>query len=66
MGSLYRLFLVAFPADGRKGVGVPLPPRFSALPWWLLGLLRFPNLKAFPRWGKVPPKEADEGPRSAG
>ena len=48
---------MAFAADGCKGVGVPLFPRFSALPWWLLELLR---LKAFP-WGKVPPKEADEG-----
>ena len=34
---------LAFPADGCKGVGVPLLPRFGALPWRLLKPLQFPD-----------------------
>ena len=37
-------------ADGCKGVGVPLSPRFSALPWWLLEFLLLKPSPAGGRW----------------
>ena len=48
------------PGDACLGHLLLEAPRDRALVRWVDD-----RSKAFPRWGKVPPKEADEGPHGA-